>query len=157
MAHPYVRNHLHLVFSTKERRSFIKPAVRDELYSYIRRVGTDYGISIDLIGGTEDHVHLLLDLPPKIALSNLVCALKAKSSKWMNEHGHIFGWQNSYGCFSVSVSSLRQVKEYIAHQEEHHRRRDFLGEFNAMLQRDGIRTKAEMMFAPYDKASAEQA
>ncbi len=90
MAHPYARNHLHLVFSTKDRRPLIKPAFRDELYSYLRQVAIDYGIAIDLIGGTEDHVHILLDLPPKLALSSLVCALKAKSSKWMNEHGHWF-------------------------------------------------------------------
>ena len=147
MSHPYARNHLHIVFSTKDRRSFIKTEIRDELYSYLRRVATDYGISIDLIGGTDDHVHILLDLPPKLPLSNLVCALKAKSSKWMNEHGHLFAWQNSYGCFSVSVSNLSQVKNYIAKQEEHHRKRDFLCEFNALLRRHGIKTSAETMFA----------
>ena len=151
MAHPYARNHIHLVFSTKERRPFIKPAVRDQLYSSLRRVATDYGISIDLIGGMPDHVHVLLDLPPKVSVSSLVCALKAKSSKWMNESGHLFAWQNSYGCFSVSVSNLAQVKRYIAHQEEHHRKRDFLSEFNAMLRRHGIKASAEKMFDAFEK------
>ncbi|HEY3927180.1 MAG TPA: IS200/IS605 family transposase [Candidatus Koribacter sp.] len=151
MSHPYARNHIHLVFSTKERRPFIKPELQNELYSYIRQVATDYGIPIDLIGGTEDHVHILLALPPKLALSDLVCALKAKSSKWMNEHGHLFAWQNGYGCFSVSVSNLTRVKEYIAHQEEHHRKRDFLSEFNAMLLRHGIKTRAEQMFEEFQK------
>ena len=154
MAHPFARNHVHLVFSTKERRPLIKPALRDELYSYLRRVATDYGISIDLIGGTDDHVHILLDLPPKIALSSLVCALKAKSSKWMNEEGHLFAWQNSYGCFSVSTSHLPQVKAYLAHQEEHHRRRDFLAEFSALLRRHGIKTRAEEMFVEFEKPAA---
>lgn len=154
MPHPYVRNHVHLVFSTKERRRFIHPSVRNELHSYLRRVALEYGISIDLIGGTDDHVHILFDLPPKIALSNFVCALKAKSSKWMSEHGHLFGWQAKYGCFSVSVSNLPQVKEYIAHQEEHHRRRNFLDEFNALLRRHGIQTRAEEMFA--DRPAGEE-
>lgn len=154
MAHPFARNHIHLVFSTKERRPLIKPMCRSELYSYLRRVATDYGISIDFIGGTDDHVHILLDLPPKISLSNLVCALKAKSSKWMNERGHLFAWQNSYGCFSVSTSHLPRVKDYIAHQEEHHRRRDFLAEFNALLRRHAIQTRAEDMFVEFKKSEA---
>jgi REP element-mobilizing transposase RayT len=147
MAHPYSRNHLHLVFSTKDHRAFIKACLRDELYRDLRLVAKDYGISIDLIGGTEDHVHILLQLPPKLAAANLVCALKAKSSKWMNERGHVFAWQNSYGCFSVSVSNLERVKEYIRLQEEHHKKRDFLEEFNALLRRHGIESNAESMFS----------
>ena len=151
MAHPYVRNHMHLVFSTKERRAMIKLAVRNELYSYLRQVAFDYGVPINLIGGTEDHVHILFELPPKLALSNFVCALKAKSSKWMNEHGHFFAWQAKYGCFSVSVSNLAQVKEYINHQEQHHWGRSFLDEFNAMLRRHGIQTRVGEMFAKADE------
>ena len=146
MAHPYARNHVHLVFSTKDRRPFIKPDLRNDVYCDLRRVATDYGISIDLIGGMEDHVHILLQLSPKLALSSLVCAMKAKSSKWMRERGHLFGWQSSYGCFSVSASNVAKVKEYIQEQEEHHKNRDFLAEFNELLRRHGIEARAESMF-----------
>lgn len=149
MSHPYARNHIHLVFATKHRRPFIRPALRNDLYCYLRRVATDYGISIELIGGTEDHVHVLLNLPPKLSASSLVCAMKAKSSKWMNDAGHLFAWQNSYGCFSISASNLPKVKDYINRQEEHHRKRDFLEEFNTLLRRHGIETRANDMFAPF--------
>ena len=53
MSHPYARNYLHLVFSTKDRCGFIKPELQNDLYVDLRRVDTDYGISLDAVGGTE--------------------------------------------------------------------------------------------------------
>ncbi len=147
MSHPYARNYLHLVFSTKERRPFLKASLQNDVYCDLRRVAKDYGIPIEAVGGMEDHVHILLQLPPKLSASSVVCALKAKTSKWMNDRGHLFAWQASYGCFSVSASNLAKVKEYILQQEEHHRKRDFLAEFNALLICHGIEKRAEGMFA----------
>jgi putative transposase len=92
-------------------------------------------------------VHVLMQLPPKLSVSSVTCALKAKSSKWMNDRGHLFAWQASYGCFSVSASNVSKVKAYILRQEEHHRKRDFLAEFNALLKFHGIETRAETMFS----------
>ena len=57
------------------------------------------------IGGTEDHVHLVMALPPKLSLAHAIAAIKANSSKWMNETGHLFAWQDGYGAFSVSASN----------------------------------------------------
>ncbi len=68
----------------------------------------------------------------------VVRALKANSSKWLNETGHLFAWQQGYGSFSVSGSNIHAVARYIRDQSEHHRRRDFREEFQALLRKHGI-------------------
>ncbi len=77
----------------------------------------------------------------------MVRALKANSSKWMNEQGHLFGWQQGYGSFSVSRSNLNDVSTYIRNQAEHHRSRDFRDEFLALLRRHGVPFTPEQVFA----------
>lgn len=138
MSHAYSRNYVHLVFSTKERRAFLKATFRGEVHKYLAGICREYGVDVDCINGTDDHVHLLVLLPPKISVSVLIRALKANSSKWINEQRHLFAWQIGYGCFSVSVSSLESVREYVRNQEEHHKKRDFVREYNALLRKHGI-------------------
>src|SRR5215475_6994120 len=73
-------------------------------------------------GGMEDHVHVLLQLPPVLALSKAVGDLKANSSSWMGEHGIRFAWQEGYGAFSVSASNVARVTRYIQNQADHYRK-----------------------------------
>jgi putative transposase len=138
MSHAYARNYIHLVFSTRERRPFIRPEWQNMLHDDLRRIAQEYGVALDSVGGSNDHVHILTSLPPKISVAMLVRALKAKSSKMMGDRGHLFGWQAGYGCFSVSASRLQDVRLYIASQEQHHRRRTFPEEFEEILRRHGI-------------------
>ena len=86
----------------------------------------------------EDHVHLLVQLPPVLTLAKAVSFLKANSSKWMNEHRMRFAWQQGYGAFSVSASNLDTVKKYIASQARHHRKMSFEDEFVGLLRKHGI-------------------
>jgi REP element-mobilizing transposase RayT len=90
------------------------------------------------VGGTENHVHMLIHLPPKIALASAVTLLKANSSKWMGAQGKQFSWQEGYGAFSVSASNLDQVIRYIQNQESHHRKTSFEEEFRALLRKHGV-------------------
>jgi putative transposase len=138
MSHAYARNYQHIVFSTTGRRHFLQPAVREAVVEVFKQTCRDYGVTILEIGGTVDHVHLLLNVPPKIAVANLVRALKANSSKWMNEHDHLFAWQVGYGAFSVSESNVEPVRAYICGQEKHHRKQSFDDEFMALLRKHGI-------------------
>jgi len=91
-----------------------------------------------MVGGTENHVHILMHLPPKLALAKAVQLLKANSSKWMGEQGKDFSWQEGYGAFSVSSSNLDQVTRYIQNQEAHHRKSSFEEEFRALLRKHGV-------------------
>ena len=85
------------------------------------------------IGGTDNHVHLLLAFPPDLALSDGVRILKANSSRLMRESSRAFAWQEGYGAFSVSPSQIDGVKRYIANQAIHHAKRSYDDEFAAML------------------------
>jgi putative transposase len=136
MAHSYSSTLFHVVFSTKERRALIhEPA---KLWAYV--AGTARKLSYEplAVGGTENHLHLLLRLPAQIPVAEAAQKLKANSSRWLKENGSWLGWQQGYGAFSVSPSNVDVVRRYIQNQPEHHRRRSFEEEFLALLLRSGI-------------------
>jgi REP element-mobilizing transposase RayT len=90
---------------------------------------------------TADHVHLLISAGPTHVLADLVRTLKASSSRW--GHGkwpdaRAFAWQNRYGAFSVSESSVPRMVAYLKGQEEHHRRVPFGEELRALLEKHRI-------------------
>jgi putative transposase len=88
-----------------------------------------------------DHVHLLLSLPPAISIAKAMQLIKGGSSKWVHEtfpEQRLFRWQEKYGAFSVSVSQLDKIREYIRNQEEHHRKMTFQEEFLALLKKHGL-------------------
>ncbi len=139
MPHAFAFNRVHVIFSTRERRPTIVPAIRDDLHAYVRGIARNYNVDLLAIGGVADHVHLLIDLPPKLALADCVRALKANSSKWMNENGRRFAWQRGYAAFSVSESNLQAVSEYIRAQETHHGKRSFEEELKILFEKHGIK------------------
>jgi putative transposase len=136
MSHAYSRNYVHLVFSTKERRDWVRDPLH--LAQMFRTIASTYGVELMEIGGTKNHVHILFALPPKIAIATLVRALKGKSSKRLSEEGHLFAWQEGYGSFSVGASQLQATREYIQNQEQHHAKHTYESEFLSLLKRYGI-------------------
>ena len=78
MSHTYSQNHLHVVFSTKERRKIIDQQMQPKLWSYLAGIGRNHGFLVLANGGIEDHVHLLIQLPPVLALAKAVSLLKIK-------------------------------------------------------------------------------
>jgi putative transposase len=146
MSHTYSQNHVHVVFSTKERRKAIPREYLERLWAYMGGICKREEIFIHAIGGMEDHIHLLLQIPPSLALANAVLLLKSNSSKWMNEEGHRFAWQRGYGAFSVSASNLNAVVRYIQNQERHHKKMSFEEEFVALLKRHGVSFDPKYVF-----------
>jgi putative transposase len=138
VAHTYSQNHLHVVFSTKERRKLISQQMQPKLWSYLGGIGRNHGFLVLANGGIEDHVHLLIQLPPVLALAEAVSLLKSNSSRWMGEHGIQFAWQEGYGAFAVSASNLGVVERYIQNQHIHHRKTTFEQEFLALLRKHRI-------------------
>lgn len=138
MAHTYTTNLLHCVFSTKERAASIPASLHEQLCAYTSGIARNIGIELLAIGGTENHIHILISLPCTRTLSEVVQKLKANSSRWIREHGVAFSWQEGYGAFSVSASQVDAVKNYIRHQPEHHARRNFDEEFVTMLHKAGV-------------------
>jgi putative transposase len=90
MSHSYSQNHLHIVFSTKDRQKLIAPTMRPKLWAYMAGIGRNHGILVLANGGMADHVHLLIQLPPVLALAKAISLIKSNSSGWMNEHGMEF-------------------------------------------------------------------
>ena len=91
-----------------------------------------------MVGGVEDHVHLLARFGRTITQAEWVKELKRVSCVWLKEQNadyDDFNWQGGYADFSVSQSNLDQVKEYILHQEEHHRKIGFQDELRALLRK----------------------
>jgi putative transposase len=108
MPHTYVSDLVHCVFSTKERRKLIRAGKQSELWSFIGRIARKNGSKTLIVGGTHDHLHILLSLPPAMPLAKAVQLLKGSSSRWMNEtHTKGFSWQEGYGAFTMSVSQKR--------------------------------------------------
>ena len=139
MAHTYVSDLIHCVFSTKNRRKLIAPEVQPELWSFLGGIARKNGFKALVVGGTEDHAHVLLSLPASMALAKALQLLKGASSRWMNEkHAHDFAWQEGYGAFTVGISQKADTVAYIQGQAEHHRKRDFQEEFLAFLKKHRI-------------------
>src|SRR5215471_11839760 len=109
MAHSYTNLLYHIVYGTKERRPLIDEEFQPRLYDYLG--GTIRGLkSTSLeIGGIEDHVHILANVPPTIAVSDFLEKLKASSSKWAKSVRRGFGWQDGYAAFTVSESQVGRV------------------------------------------------
>ena len=112
--------------------------MRPKLWSYMAGIGRNHGILVLANGGMADHVHLLNQLPPVLALAQAISLVKANSAGWMNDHGMEFNWQQGYGAFSVSASSLGAVERYIADQERHHRKKTYEQEFEGLLKKHRI-------------------
>ena len=138
MAHKYPNILIHCVFSTKERRDLIPREILPRLWKYFAGIGRNHRISVLAAGGTSNHSHLLIVLPSDMPVAKAVQVLKANSSRWLHEHGLDFAWQEGYGAFSVSSSNRGRVKEYIEHQAEHHQKRSYESEFEAMVRKSGI-------------------
>ena len=138
----YASAFFHCVFSTKDRRPLISPVLQERLWPFMGGIARQNGMTAMAIGGTEDHVHMLLSLPATMPVSKAMQLIKGGSSKWVHEtfpDQRLFAWQEKYGAFSVSVSQLDTIVRYIKNQEEHHRKRSFKEEFLALLKKHGIK------------------
>jgi REP element-mobilizing transposase RayT len=130
--------YIHLVFSTKDRRPFLRDReVRAQLHAQLGGISKTLGCAPILIGGVEDHVHMLTRFGRTVTQAEWVKELKRVSSLWLKEESRIkdFAWQGGYADFSVSESNLETVKRYIANQEQHHRSIKFQDELRELLRR----------------------
>jgi putative transposase len=133
---------VHTIFSTKERRPFLRdPALREQLHRYLGGILNNLGCQPIIVGGAADHVHLLASLSRTCQAAEMVKEVKRGSSLWIKEQDELlrdFGWQNGYGMFSVGFSQIEDVQRYIAGQEEHHRQVSFQDEFRRFLRRYAV-------------------
>ncbi|MFZ4610521.1 MAG: IS200/IS605 family transposase [Gemmataceae bacterium] len=141
MPQSLARLYIHLIFSTKHREHLITDAVRNSLHAYMATVLQNLGCDPVLINSVEDHVHILFELSRTVSVSQAVEEVKKSSSKWIKTQGNEFinfAWQAGYGAFTVSESNTSSVRQYIANQQEHHRKKTFQEEYRLFLERHGL-------------------
>jgi REP element-mobilizing transposase RayT len=133
--------YIHLVYSTKERRPFLKDeTIRLSTHRYLGGISKKLGCAPIIVGGVDDHVHLLARLGRIITQAEWVKELKRVSSLWLKKEYRIrqLEWQGGYAAFSVSQSDLEQVTKYIANQAEHHKKTSFQDELRLLLQEHDV-------------------
>lgn len=146
MSHTYVQNAVHVVFSTKDRRKTIPAAQKERFWSYIAGICKAEKIFVQAIGGMEDHIHLLIEVPPTVSLADTLNVIKTNSSRRMKRIKPAFAWQQGYGAFGVSKSNMPAVIRYIRNQEHHHEKMAFEVEFITLLKKHGIAYDPKYVF-----------
>jgi putative transposase len=130
-----------IVFSTKNRETTLSKDNRPKLFEYINGILRNKKCHLYRINAVEDHVHLLIQLHPAVALSSLVKDIKIASSVHIREKAlfkHFLSWQDGYGAFTYSFKDKDKLIEYIKNQEEHHQKITFREEYIALLNENGI-------------------
>lgn len=139
MSHAYVCGLVHCVFSTKDRRNLIPSEIQPDLWSFLGGTARTNGMKAMIVGGIENHAHVLLSLSSQMSVAKSMQLIKGASSRWMNEnHVKKFAWQEGYGAFTVGISQRDQTIAYIRSQSEHHRKRSFEQEFIAFLKKHDV-------------------
>lgn len=133
---------LHVVFSTKNRVPFLRDVeIREALHGYVAGTLREIDCAPIVVGGVEDHIHILCNFSRTLTIAKLVEEVKRSSSKWVKDREHRlrdFYWQGGYGVFSTSQSQGQRVRDYIIKQEEHHQKTSFRDEFRLLCSRHEI-------------------
>jgi putative transposase len=142
---PFIKIWVHLVWATKERKPLLATEIRQSVFRHIRANALSKGIYVDFINGYEGHVHCLISLNQEQTIAKIVQLLKGESSFWVNKNNlckEKFEWQDEYFAVSVSESGVDAVRAYIKNQEEHHSRKAFAKEDNALVNSYGFKRMA---------------
>jgi REP element-mobilizing transposase RayT len=149
MANTYHQIYLQTVFAVKYRNAVLDKAWRHQLFGVIGNLINEANCKTIIVNGVEDHVHCLLGLKPVVSVSELMKTVKAKSSKYINDHeltADRFEWQEGYGVFSYAHSQVDAVYKYILNQEEHHKKQRFLDEYVHLLESFEIQYDTQYIF-----------
>ncbi len=149
MSHTYSHIVIHAIFSTRDRRPWLTPEMREETFNYLGGTVNALGGQSLLVNGPRDHVHMLFVQPRSLSIADVMEKVKANSSRWVKERWpdrRHFGWQTGYAAFSVSKSHVEQVKRYIRNQEEHHRKISYIEEVVAFLDKHGVEYDSRYVF-----------
>lgn len=149
MANTYSQIYIQIVFAVKGRQNLIAKENHEELHKFITGIVTNREQKLLAIFAMPDHVHILIGMKPSISISDLVRDIKAGSSKFINDSKWIngkFNWQEGFGAFSYSKSSIDNVVKYILNQEEHHNKKTFKEEYLDFLKKFEIEYDEKYVF-----------
>jgi REP element-mobilizing transposase RayT len=149
MANTYTQLYVQAVFPVKYRASLISKEIRNDLFGVIGQEIHKTGCKSFIVNGTEDHVHILFGLHPAKSIGDVLKMAKGNSSKWVNDTEklkHHFQWQPGYGAFSYSKKDVDRVYQYVANQQAHHSKRNFLEEYRELLDEHEVDYQEQFLF-----------
>jgi len=149
MANTYHQIYLQAVFAVKYRNAVIGKEWKHKLMGVIGNLINETKCKTIIVNGVEDHVHCFLGLKPVVSVSELMKTVKAKSSKYVNDHSLTsarFEWQEGYGVFSYGQSQVDRVYKYIQNQEEHHKKQSFRKEYLGFLKKFRVEYDEQYIF-----------
>ena len=150
MPQSLVQLYTHVVFSTKQRKPYLKEnSLRERLHAYLAGACNNLKNPCLIVGGVEDHVHVFFRLSKTLSIAEFVREIKGESSKWPKlESSRLstFQWQNGYGAFSISPSHVSDLKQYIKDQAEHHKTETFQDEFRRLCRKYGLEIDARYVW-----------
>jgi putative transposase len=132
----------HLIFRTKDSQKTLIQAHSRELYAYLMGFIRNKNCFLYRINGMEDHLHILCDLHPTIALADYMRDLKTSSSIWLKQSGKFSdfnGWADGYAALTYGWKDRDKIANYIKNQQEHHKHLSFQDELRELLQEQGIK------------------
>jgi putative transposase len=124
----------HITFHTKNNQPFLTKEIEEKVFHFIFNKSKRFGLYLHRINGIENHIHMLLFIPPKYIVANIVGKLKGSSSYFINQElavDDMLYWQRGYGVLTVSMQDFDRVYNYIKNQKEHHQN----GELNDEMER----------------------
>jgi REP element-mobilizing transposase RayT len=137
----YTKLLYHIVFRTKYGKLTIPESHEKELYGYMNGIINNKKSKLYRIGGMPDHIHLLVDIHPAIAVSGFVKVLKESSSKWLAGNPNFSDWERwavSFAAFSYNLREKQKIINYIINRKEHHKTVNFEIEYRGFLVENGI-------------------
>ena len=149
MAGTFSQIYIQYVFAVRGRQNLLQKQWRTEVFKYISGIIKGKNQKPIIVNGVADHVHVFVGLKPSMNISDLVRDVKNNSSNFINEQKWVngkFSWQEGYGAFSYSHSQLDNVYQYIANQEQHHRKKTFREEYLEFLEKFEIAYNEKYLF-----------
>ena len=153
MANTYTQIHIQCVAAVKYRKSLINRVWKEALHKYITGIVQNNGNKMIAINSMPDHLHFLFGCRPNQSVSDLMQMVKGDSSEWINNNKMCrskFRWQEGFGAFSYSKSQIPIVANYIHNQEEHHRKKTFLEEYEELLNEFEVEYDDRYIFKPLE-------
>ena len=132
----------HVIFHTKNSENTITEENCKEAYNYIWGIMKNKNSKLYQINGVENHIHLLVDIHPSIAIADFLRDLKSFSSSWMKKSSffkNFRGWADGYTCMTISFKEKDRIIRYIKNQKEHHKKESFYDEYRRLLLEEGIK------------------
>ncbi|MEI6696412.1 MAG: IS200/IS605 family transposase [Bacteroidota bacterium] len=137
----YIKIYVHYIWTTKNRQHFLSLDIREKLFKHIRENAKSKNIFIDFLNGYSDHVHCLVSLNDDLSVGKIAQLIKGESSYWINKNkltNTKFEWQDEYMAIGIGDDKIQIVRDYIANQEEHHKKLSFQQEYDKLIERYGF-------------------